>query len=160
MSRKRYSTTDIGSGYAAILHVDDDTDVDLLLDLTDLCMKNKRRRRHQARKLKKLYEELEEERKDLSEKLALKALCSALFTGSRQDSYNQKPISEKKYNGETSLGNFVDDLKTESIARNSWEALLCIPSTSNSSTYNLLESSTFVTEKDMSEARKSRTPAE
>ena len=84
----------MGLSYAAILRVDDDMDDDLLLDT------------------KKLHEQLEEDRKDLSDKLALKFLFSTISAGSRQDTYNQTLVSDKRYNGETSLGHFVDNLKT------------------------------------------------
>ena len=73
----------MGSVYAAILNVDDDIDNDLLPDLPELRNKNKKCLCCQVRKLKCLHKQLTEERKDLSEKLALKSLCSTISANSR-----------------------------------------------------------------------------
>ena len=99
-------------------------------------------------------------RKDHDEKLALKMLASSITYNFWQDTYDQKPVSERRYDGETSLSHFVNDLKTESITRNAWEGILCISSTTSNIINNLLESSGAITEKDMAEVRKMRTPAE
>ena len=107
-----------------------------------------------------MYAEFKAERNDHSKKLALKALISTITANSRQETSEQKLFSSRRYDGETSLSHFVDDLKTESTARNVWEGILCVPSTTSNIIDNLLESSGEITEKDMTEVRNIRTPAE
>ena len=55
------------------------------------------------------------ERTNAVTKLALESSVTAVTTTSRQDYSDQKAFIEQRYAGETSLRNFTDDLKVESL---------------------------------------------
>ena len=105
----------ISTTYTTIINFDDGADNNLLQVLPFLRTKNKKCHRRQACKLKRLFEELKAERKDHLEKLCLKTLVSTIVLTSLQDTIDQKPVSKRRYYGETSLCHFVEYIKIESL---------------------------------------------
>ena len=79
-----------------------------------------------------------QERTDDATKLALMTSISAVTTTSLKDQTDQKTFVEQRYDVETSLGNFMDNLKAELLVRPSWDTILYIPA-ANGKFLNILE---------------------
>ena len=67
---------------------------------------------------------------------------------------------ERRYTRETSLGSFIKNIITESLTQSSWEATLCIPSSTTISTNNILENLVIIQENEMDSDRRKYTPAQ
>ena len=120
----------------------DTTEDDDLLALSNLKHENKIQRRRQDRKLRRLAMTREIQRIDFEDKLYLAKINKVIDT-SRMDVTDCKKFVDLPFNGLISLTSFIDDLRTETMARQGWEKLASIH-TKNSKTVQLLDQFNFI----------------
>ena len=95
------------------------------------------------------------EHQDFKDKLALAKITKIVDTRWR-DIVDRKPFVTNTFNGSTSLTSFIDDLRTETMARDGWDKLLLVD-TVNSNDVNVLERFNSITEAEIRQAKTSRT---
>ena len=142
-----------------MLTLEDNAEDDNLLDLADLLAKNKRRRRCQARKLRRLHDKMWETATDFKEKLAIKDLITKVSSTGTKDRSDQKTYADIQFSGNSSLNCLIEDLKVEYLARKRLNALLNVI-TKTGKVMSILESSTVISEDEIKNVRLSCTPAE
>jgi hypothetical protein len=156
-SRASEMIADLDAVYQSVLGLEDNSDDDDLLDLAELKAKNKRRRRRQARKIRRLHDMMRDERRRHEEVLRLKSAASTTAATSSKDRSDQKSYTVGRFDGNKSIGKLVDDLRVETLARSGWDIILNVK-TEKGKTLSILEHSAIITEKEMENSRRKRTP--
>ena len=123
-----------------------------MIDLPSVLSKNKKRRKHQIRKIIRLNEKLENEKMenekiDHEQKLTIATMPDKVVDDGKRDMASQKAFTNTKYLGEDLLAYFIDDLNIESLIREYWNELLFIKSKSGA--INLLDNHGIITEKEI-----------
>ena len=98
------------------------------------------------------------ERKDFEEKLSLAQINKVVDTV-RRDIANRKTFVDAPFNATSSLTPFIDDLRTETMARQGWEKLLNVKTTKGE-TLSILDHFNSITEAELKAAKTKRTPEE
>ena len=71
----------------------------------------------------------------------------------------RKPFDANTFDGGTSLTSFINDLRTERMARNGWEKLLLVD-TANTNDVNIIDCFNSITEAKVHQAKTNRTTEE
>lgn len=103
--------------HQSVLTLEDNSEDDDQLELNNLHVKNKRRRHHQARKLRRLHNKIIEAATDFNEKLTVKESMTKVFSTGINDCSSQKTYADIRFSGNSSLDCLIEDLKAESQAR-------------------------------------------
>ena len=151
--------TDLDAVYQSILSLEDNSDDDNLLDISELRLKNKRRRRRQARKIRRLFDMMRDEMRRHEEILRLKNALTTTTASSAKDRTDQKSYVVGRFDGNKSINKLTEDLKVESLARSGWDKILHV-TTATGKVLNILEHSAVITEKEMENARRTQTPTQ
>ena len=145
--------------HQSVLTLEDNSEDDDLLDLTDSRAKNKRRRRCQTRKLRCLHDKMLEVAADFKVKLSIKDSITKVASIGAKDCSVQKTYADIQFSGNSSLNCLIEDLKVESLARKGWNDLLNV-TTKTGKVMSILELLTVISENDMKNARLFRALAE
>lgn len=149
---------DLSAVHQSILTMEDNSDDDNILGLKEIRTENKHCRR-QARKIRRLHDTMVQETLEFTSNLFINNSISKVSTSSAKDHSNQKSYTEHHFRDKSSLENLTDDLKVESLARLGWTTILNVK-TANGKVSNILDSSAIITEKDIENARHSRSAEE
>lgn len=147
---------DLSALHQAIVTIEDNSDDDDLLYLSDIRVKNKRRRRRQARKIRRLYDTILQERTYNTTKLVFKTYISSIATATAKDRSDQKSYTEYCFNAESSPINLTDNLNVESLVRSTWTNIIGVK-TARVKIINILDHLALITETEMDAARNLRT---
>ena len=80
----------------------------------------------QARKIHLYHDTTIAEQTDTATNLALKSSITSTITNMAKDRDNQKTFVKHRYTSEYSLGNLMDNVKVELLARHKLEAILSV----------------------------------
>jgi len=126
------------------------------LTLYGLKQKNTIRRKRKARKLRKLAFTRKNQRLDFEDKI-YQAKVNRVVDTAQRDVTDRKTFVDSPFTDQSSLTSFIDNLRTETMARQGWEALVHVKN-NNGITMKLLDRFNSISEEEMKKEKMSHTP--
>ena len=102
---------------------------------------------------------MQKEKQDFDTKLLIATSIPPPQDSTKSDYTDRKTFVDQPFLGNTSLTSFIDDLRTESMARRGWEDLLLVEG-ENGEEINLLDRFNSISEDMMQDAQSNRTQDE
>ena len=149
---------DLAYNILTVIVTRDTVEDDDLFTLSSSKRENKIQRRRHERKLRRLAMTRESQRIDFEDNLYLVKINKDIDTA-RRNMADCKTFVASPFNGSSSLTLFIDDLRTETMARQGWEKLVSIR-TENGKTTQLLDRFNYISEDVMKEEKAKRPPEE